>query len=1856
MYKIIKSLYIPENFYELMGNENNKIAPVILNIIQKLIALGFLEDTFIRTIQDFVYNTNFTYKPKDYYDDTQGLSIYDTIKKMNKDVNTSTISKFRNLLNILNNDNILSSFVKNFFELVIKNFTDFNGGLTVKSEILNTEYIVIWELYIYIREYTNKTRKIFFTNNKIVCDENYLKETYKHIKGDVFNSEYNRSLNNIYDTLKIKIEQYNDVVDMNINLNSRTTDPIFTKNYYNYLTFLNDLYKRDGYFFIESNGIINKDTKYEYHSYNEKQNDTIFVENILFFERIKLLFSIMSELMSFTSNMNDPDSVLFFKDIVKNIISQVINEFTESISIEVTDIIKYEEHIDTTKRIIALIIPLGAHIFFSKGDSFARNIYKFDTYNINQHRDYIYFLLENPEVLIDLEDTNINIFKSITERLNIIYYNIFYIFFNEKIKNNLICWCVDKIYTGLDIDDYVKLLVLLLYGYMDSDLTLNVMRPGYNTINNNCLILKKLVSKKNRKEFMDEINKCSGIEDRKMVIIKKHFPLAKLKKNSVEINEIEYDFMYKDANSLTNIFSRDDDICLIEKNKSWGSVQIYILGENIKILFQGEKKTYNTNINIKKTYNTNINIKKIYINDCEVIKYADIECPFKYFIPVCGPYFIYKVNNIYTITYFANDYKDKSILGISNVSNNITISINPNNLMFPEKMDSEKLMLFVNLCKNYGVTKYNYRYINDITNTPTDMSFLNTKTYMLYKQTDEKNTYIEKLVHADMVVKKINLFEESENAMVNYDENLGDIMLKFKDKLGTVEQDAKENLQKSIKKLLNKIKKCTINDSLKPKIIESLKEIIALSAETIKTFTENFKNFTFNFNEMISSKFYVNLYNYLSLLRVSNMCSEILNNIGMPNDILCSKIKIIYEKLSVKTKDYIYLFEPVFELLFGYEISDDQYSRYTDIIRKFDDGYDIKNKSYLPESMKVLTSKTINQFGGTVKKYPLHHFMMGKGKSSVITPLLTLYFTLVKNKKIYIVVPSHLIKQTNKTMAEYLEFFNIKKKVIIISDSDIKLKFLEGEFKDPITNMDTVILIDEFDSVLDPLKSNLNITEEKSISVKHIYKLLKHIIKELRKRKKLASIDWTPWLNEKFSPENIEVIKNGIMEELGTGGILENIDLTEFNENFTQEIIEKIKNDITNIIKQLESLELKENINWGIDPKLCYAVPYLNKDTPLLGSTFSSCVLTIFLTLYYYIVIRDYKIDKKLSNYVIENRLSHYIFGNGSKNNIGYDIFTKIIEDEPHKTEERFDKLFNNIMANIQLAEYQYNTSFVDIINIENVFKIGYSGTLNIELPQIENGFDEITEDYDEKINIKYAVLKSESVNFGGITTYVKESETLLEKFITLDNLKKYSALIDASGLFKNIENNVVAKKIHETLTRDVIFLDSEDNKKVYINNTIENYSESFTYTNPFLYYSQSHIIGIDIDQDKYPNILGLCIIDNKTLYTTVAQAVFRLRKLNIGHLINFYLLNIDTNNIDSSEKLYRMLKDNDRINMNNKRELLTYQTVKSITRKNLPVNNDFKQNYKEKIKYYYFEKTIENDVKNLLEGIIDYEMVKKISVFNRIDDKKILTKLIYNINTLSHDVSMQQEKLKNTQIETQNEIKFIKDEKSRYSSVSRINYVLNNNVLNNIEKFVDFISVKLTENVYCLINVFNESYPIYERVQYEMNPSFFIYLENKKTLLLIPKYMLIYVYNKYLVFNTDMTVVNNILYYKIELENNEMLNKFTNDNFIKLCSLKNEKINFEELISTPAAFIFYEMFWRKEIYTEIQIETITKLNEYTRTLDSMFKEKINSSLSNEHLLEKRNLIKVYRRYGGSRKTYYVKKITKYMNKIKNVK
>ena len=127
----------------------------------------------------------------------------------------------------------------------------------------------------------------------------------------------------------------------------------------------------------------------------------------------------------------------------------------------------------------------------------------------------------------------------------------------------------------------------------------------------------------------------------------------------------------------------------------------------------------------------------------------------------------------------------------------------------------------------------------------------------------------------------------------------------------------------------------------------------------------------------------------------------------------------------------------LFELILGMELLEEQMERYTSIINKYNEyNNSIKPYEIKPIQQNILKNMFKIKGGSSISHsnfiYPLHHFMMGKGKSKVLTPILMLYFIYICNKTVFIIVPSHLENQTIKTIDNYINVFNIDKEKIII--------------------------------------------------------------------------------------------------------------------------------------------------------------------------------------------------------------------------------------------------------------------------------------------------------------------------------------------------------------------------------------------------------------------------------------------------------------------------------------------------------------------------------------------------------------------------------------------------------------------------------------------------------------------------------------------------------------------------------------------------------------------------------------------------------------------------------------------------------
>ncbi len=1060
---------------------------------------------------------------------------------------------------------------------------------------------------------------------------------------------------------------------------------------------------------------------------------------------------------------------------------------------------------------------------------------------------------------------------------------------------------------------------------------------------------------------------------------------------------------------------------------------------------------------------------------------------------------------------------------------------------------------------------------------------------MLKFATDKKIFLTEQLVPKPInkftLLTKIDLGDSSKT-------DLGDINLTFSKINKTTMSDYVLKISNLVKisdvtdgydKLLDKIEFCKISGDKAntKKYLENLRSLITCEIEKShieyenKFLSELFTDYTTHCNFMVKTK----------SLAIINVLLESLEN----EDSFCSQIKILKSISDSRKYNYHYNFELLFETIMGYELLDEQFTRY---------NYTIKNYlSTLPNSEKFAYSKNLTpkifsteypivkyqQVGGNI--YPLHHFMMGKGKSSTMTPLLALYFILIYDMKIYVIMPEHLVNDSFYFINQYMHINNCESNITICSDTTIKTKFLESEFDNIEANKQTIFIIDEFDSLLDPLKSNFNIVENKTVPVLDFAKFIYSKVKKLKHGEYIK-------YSEEISP-----------------------------------IDKIILSDINNIIKSIESYNLVENINWGIDKNKCYAIPYNKKDKPAINSNFSSVILTIFLTLYYYIVINDWKISEFMIEYIIKFGLYETIFKIHKPNENIFEKTYEIIKLNSEIKDLFFDEFFQTIFSKIMIPEHQKNTSFVDILNIDHIYKIGYSGTVNLELPvftRTDNKFADIYVDNDEFINVSYALdkanlftidkkvlLDSHDLNF---FKYLKEQNRI--------DLNEYDSLIDQYGIFKNIPNKTISEilwKIFnlEKPSRDIIYITESDQKIIIDKNGKEtNYISSVKYSKPFIYYSQAHIIGVDIKQDYYPNMKGLITVGPNSLYTNVAQAIFRLRKINLGHSIDILYLYESSDYVPTeSFKVLELLKCNDEKLKLNKHDLLIYQTIKSEIRKKRKQNNvDNNCAYMETIKHYWNNDNLPSEISQYYDGIftleeLEYEETKKL--FKLINTPDKLNKIILNINNYSESVDTIITKETETLVNINTEITSENDDLSYYIN---LNYDFIKYEWEHIGKLDVFynLTIPLNDFISTVPNINCQS----NGSMFKPNKSgyAYVYIHQLDKLLLIPGYMVPYFYDKFIILDSKFLYLinsNKISEYQNNyVKINQMkTNKFLQ--FIEKGTINEDSLDYFEVFLTYLILSEYSNLllehtdlidWFKKDFTTISIRVSEKFSQWVKT------------------------------------------------------
>ena len=1622
---IIFSDYSFNNEY----NSNNSNYVLMKNICNKLIDVNILDKSILLNHRDFIFNNQYEIdiikinninKENKFYLKVQ--NIINEVEEMNQYSPEEFLNKF------LKKFNISSQFNNNDQNnLWIFIFYKYNS-----HKLLNESFLEILEIKnILIKNII----KIIHLNDPIVNVDNLIEYDcnideiikYNKLYYDKIsvksrqspNDNYNQILKKILDRLtKIKLIQRTDI---NINLINNYIQQINDLNKYEqFLKDNTDINLTPGFFTNYYSWVLYLDNLLKY--LNTDYNIYLF---IIFVHKINLILSIINELNIFINkvflSIEDPflhlygkfSNVIFTKIIGKliynNIILKLFDEKFHQININYSSYRcrfnensyqekTYDRQYSPPKLLTNIYynsiynIPYLRQFIDTTKLSNLENKLRLNLRSLSDYKELVKFIASNPKYINESfnDITKIENEDKICDLFVLFNYNIMD---DDKIKKKLMFYYY-SLYNNIKYHN-----ILLNFGLVLTNKVINFrnMRFNYdnNLINLSIYDLERIIIQKNINLLLNENFK----EKSELEIILEY---NKYLNNAIFIDETTIDFKgskFKRLSSTNkpfyNLFNIDNLIYLLEETSDCAT-KILVINQNILIELLGIFELNGAELKIK--------INDIYFNNNKVIKYEEYKyLPFIHYIPSNTLHFIYSEDQIYKIVFFSNNFytivpEDKKVFNLlyeTKIDNGIYIvEINNDNLILPNiKSDNHN---FFKLCENYGINNINIFYNNYTNNQIKEINKDKKSSYNLNTKLNEKinfkkDEFLKNQIDIGNLINKLNILNLTSNSELLQMSKNNELKYDISSKLTT-----NEKYSIPINKLLAKINKSIINNDNIEKYKVKFKSIL----DKFQSKLLKFIDLNLSFEQLFNKEYYSKLYDYLQNVRLYNVLI-IINNLLITYDendkkeknqlIFSNQVNIFNDRFNFKSFNFKYNFEAVFELFTGIELLYEQMVRYVDIINSFIKYENTYNSKAYP--FYELKAKIYNEIENIVEykmiggnyDYPLHHIMMSKGKSAILTPLLALHFVLIYNKIVYILVPEHLKPSTEKKFSKINYLFNCIDKIQVFSDNDIKYKYLNNGFDDE-SNKDIVMIIDEFDSLIDPIKSNYNITIKSK---------------------------------EKFDQELCDFIKNIVIYiKNNTKLDITRIDVPSKYINYKL----LFESDINNILDQINNGSLIENITWGIDHKFYYAIPYSNKDKPLESSNFTSSIMTLFLTYYYYIINNDYSPN----NYVIKIIIDNNLF---SKINYDLTIIEKEIIDiinslDKSRKDKLFDEIFKVIFNKGLLSKNQSNVSFIDIININNIFKIGYSGTVNINLKPLEYldiKFNTIIPDFDEEINVENAIKNAEiyqiekSIFKNNINEYLNILNCSFE-------LKNYQALIDQCGLFKNIKNEDIALNISNILLIDVLYINEKDEIYVINDKGKEEYNPNKFYNNLFMFYDQSHTVGVDVIQDKYPIMKGLCVVNKLSTYTQVAQAIFRLRKINLGHTIDICLLTdkiIETN----STEIYNLLKSNDNEKVEQSTDLLIYQTLKYEIRKNRKIEiisipyqeysyEEFKSNYKKSI-YYNISKI--DEINQELHKYYLYEHMYKLEKIYNHDEIQIMRndnlflfnqlKIIYSHNDNDNDL-----------------------------------------------------------------------------------------------------------------------------------------------------------------------------------------------------------------------------------------------------------
>ena len=445
---------------------------------------------------------------------------------------------------------------------------------------------------------------------------------------------------------------------------------------------------------------------------------------------------------------------------------------------------------------------------------------------------------------------------------------------------------------------------------------------------------------------------------------------------------------------------------------------------------------------------------------------------------------------------------------------------------------------------------------------------------------------------------------------------------------------------KDINNFIDTHKFCTLEECNNFKKNE-LKEFIELFKNNIKIILSNIDNRSYYKNNI--NDYIVDNFDKWLLVMENNILIQNITEL-YSNDITCWDIQLIINTLNslllfnkdILKDNYYYNFELLFLLQSPYFYKENQLQKYH-IIRN-----ELKEEN---TELKV------------------HQFMMGKGKTSVFTPLLSLCIIYLLKKQPTVITASHLVKDTKNYIK--LSEFLLKININVFSDYEAKERWIKNYY--PKLDKDKLYQ-KKFESVKKgsgkPESINDNLVENLSTEQIEIFNFVNlnnecNIIDEFDSHHNYlqSMFNYVRVMSSELEEDLFYYIFDYTYSKINKNAIIENNDI---NKNYP------LLNDNLDLFYNI-SESMIYNMDYGFSflynyennyERICS--PFLRKDTPVKNSDFSSILLRLILTFKTYIIefkslLQDfdytnlynnienidyfYGINEELNNFIIEYEL-----------------------------------------------------------------------------------------------------------------------------------------------------------------------------------------------------------------------------------------------------------------------------------------------------------------------------------------------------------------------------------------------------------------------------------------------------------------------------------------------------------------------------------------------------------------------------------------------------------------------------------------